>query len=69
MPYYLVTSEDTIIQVRDYLVKADSEDEAKVFVSKGVYITESKPETVDTLNSWIPTVEEITDVDNKDHDD
>lgn len=56
---FLVTKEDNVVQVTGYLVRAHDKEHAMNLVDAGMYIEETKPETVDTLSSETKTVEEI----------
>lgn len=57
--YYIITVEDQVIQITNYIVLADSEQQARQLVAKGVYAFESEREIVDTISSEIKTVEEV----------
>jgi len=57
---FLVTKEDTIVQVSTYLVRAYDEEMARSFVDSGMFIEESAPTTLETLESHTRSVEEIT---------
>jgi hypothetical protein len=57
---FLVTKEDTIIQTRTYLVRAYDENQAERYVDDGMFIEESEPSTIETLNSITGQIEEIT---------
>ena len=56
---FLVTMEDTVVQVREYVVRADSADQARANVQAGQFMFESKPTTVETVESHIQSAEEI----------
>ena len=57
---YLVTAQDTVIQCRDYVVRAESVEMAKERVREGMFITESTPETVEVIDSEIFAAEMLT---------
>lgn len=56
---FLVVKNDTVIQATTYLVRAHDCDHAKNLVDAGMYIEETKPETMDTIDSMTVIVEEI----------
>lgn len=56
---FLVVKNDTVIQATTYLVRAHDCDHAKNLVDAGMYIEETKPETVDTIESFTTNVEQI----------
>ena len=57
--FYIVTVEDHVIQITNYIVRAENEEKACDFVANGKYAFESEVEVVDTIESTIKTVEEI----------
>ena len=59
MGLFVVTVQDTVIQVREYVTRAISKNEAEMNVEHGHFMYESVPTTVDTLESEIKTIEEI----------
>lgn len=56
---FLVIKQDVVVQATSYLVRAHDEDHAKSLVDNGMYIEETKPETLDTLESETVNVTEI----------
>ena len=57
--FYVVSVEDHVIQITNYIVRAESKDQACDLVANGVYAFESEMEIVDTINSEIKSVEVI----------
>ncbi len=57
--YYIITVEDQVIQITNYIVLANSEQQARELVANGIYAFESEREIVDTISSEIKTVEEV----------
>lgn len=57
--FFTVTIEDQVIQITNYIVRADTEQQARELVAKGMYAFESEREVVDTISSEIKTVEEV----------
>lgn len=56
---YLVVTQDTVIQSREYAVYADSETDAKQKIRNGQFIIESSATTMDTLESNIIKTEKV----------
>lgn len=56
---FLVVKQDTVIQATTYLVRAADTDDALEYVEAGMYIEETKPETLDTLGTVTVSVEEV----------
>lgn len=56
---FLVVKSDTVIQATTYLVRAHDCDHAKDLIDAGMYIEETKPEVMETLESQTVSVEEI----------
>lgn len=56
---FIVVKNDTVIQATSYVVRAYDETHAKDLVNSGMYIEETKPETMDTLHSETVSVEEL----------
>lgn len=56
---FLVTKQDTVIQMTTYLVRAQDKGDALNLVDAGMYIEETKPETMDTLGTVTTGIEEI----------
>jgi hypothetical protein len=56
---FIVCVQDTEVRVREYVTMAHDESHAKSNIADGVYITESAPETVDTIETVIISCEEI----------
>ena len=61
---YILTVEDTVTQVRDYVVFAKDDEDAKVRVSRGEFVNESEATTVDTLSSEVKSIMELKTTDN-----
>lgn len=59
MPLFLVIKEDTVLQVTGYLVRANDQDHAIATVNAGMYIEETAPDTIDTLETRTVSAEEI----------
>lgn len=57
--FYLVSVEDTVIQVTTYLVRADSQAHAKTLVEQGMFAFESEREVIDTIESSVKSIEEV----------
>lgn len=57
--FYVVTVEDTVVQVTNYIVRAKDVLHARGLVTQGIYAFESEREVVDTINSEVKSVEEI----------
>ncbi len=57
---FIVTKQDTIVQMTGYLVRANDETEARDLVSAGMYIEETKTETMELLETFTASVEEVT---------
>ena len=57
--FYVVTVEDHVVQVTNYIVRAEDIDHARRLVAEGIYAFESEREVVDTIESEIKTVEAI----------
>jgi hypothetical protein len=57
--FYVVTVEDIVIQVTNYIVRATDASHARSLVTQGIYAFESEREVVDTVSSEIKTVEEV----------
>jgi hypothetical protein len=57
--FYVVTVEDTVIQVTCYVVRATGLNNASALVAQGIYAFASEAETVDTISSQIKSVEGI----------
>lgn len=57
--FYVVTVEDQVIQITNYIVRAESLENARALVAQGIYAFESEREVVDTIESEIKTVEKI----------
>lgn len=57
--FFIVSVEDQVIQITNYIVRAESAEKACDFVAQGQYAFESEIEVVDTVSSEIKTVEEI----------
>lgn len=55
--FFVVTVEDTVIQVTTYIVRAKDTGQAHSLVAEGIYAFESEREIVDTINSEIKTIE------------
>lgn len=55
--FFVVTVEDTVIQLTTYIVRADDSDHARRLVAEGIYAFESEQEVVDTIHTEIKTVE------------
>jgi hypothetical protein len=55
--FFVVTVEDTVIQITTYIVRADNEGHAHSLVAEGIYAFESEREIVDTIHSEIKTIE------------
>lgn len=58
--FYIVDIEDQIVQITSYIVRAENEDKAKEYVTKGIYMFESEREIVDTVESGIKKVEKVS---------
>jgi hypothetical protein len=56
---FLVVKTDTVIQATSYLVRAHDADHAKDLIDAGMYIEETKPETLDTIASETSQVTEL----------
>ena len=56
---FVVTKKDTVEQIREYVVRAHDPADAEAMVDGGMFIMESAPETVDTLNSYTDSVTEV----------
>jgi hypothetical protein len=56
---FIVVKNDTVIQATSYIVRAYDETHAKDLVDSGMYIEETKPETLDTIDSETVNVEEL----------
>lgn len=56
---FIVNVEDHEINMRSYIIRATSEDEAMALQAGGQYMFESKPELVELLKSDITDVSEI----------
>lgn len=57
--FYIVSVEDQVVCITNYIVRATDEEAAKELVIGGVYAFESESETVDTIESSIKSVEKI----------
>jgi hypothetical protein len=55
--FFVVSVEDTVIQLTTYIVRADDLDHARQLVAEGIYAFESEREIVDTIATEIKTVE------------
>jgi hypothetical protein len=55
--FFVVSVEDTVIQLTTYIVRADDLDHARRLVAEGIYAFESEREIVDTIATEIKTVE------------
>lgn len=58
---FLVVVQDTVLQSTGYLIRAEDENDAKACLSAGMYIEETKPEIMDTLETNIVDVTEISE--------
>ena len=56
---FVVAKTDTVEQIREYVVRAHDAADAQAMVDAGMFIMESEPETIDTLNSFTSRVSEI----------
>lgn len=56
---YVLTVQDTIVQIRDYAVLATSEDDAKRRIAEGYFLTEGTPETIDTLKTEFKAIAKV----------
>lgn len=56
---FIVVKQDTIVQMREYLVRADNPLHAEQCVNGGFFVSETEPETMELLESKTTTVEEI----------
>lgn len=59
MGLYIVTKQDTVVQVTSYIVRARDQQHAERLVNDGQYIEETKPETVDHVDTDLVSVEEL----------
>lgn len=59
MPFFIVTKEDTVVQLTDYVVQAEDIRQAEKFVDDGRFISESLTETIDTIQSKTKSVVEL----------
>lgn len=57
--FFIVSVEDQVIQITNYIVRAEDAEKACDLVANGMYAFESEVEIVDTIASEIKTVEEI----------
>lgn len=57
--FYVVSVEDHVIQITNYIVRADSKEKACDLVANGIYAFESEMEIVDTISSEIKSVEVV----------
>lgn len=57
--FFIVTVEDHVIQITNYVVKAKDEKSARSYINKGMYAFESEVEVVDTISSEVKNVEEL----------
>jgi hypothetical protein len=58
---FLVVVQDTVLQATGYLIRAADEDDARSCLAAGMYIEETKPEILDTLDTNIVDVTEISE--------
>lgn len=56
---FLVVKTDTVVQSTSYLVRAHDETHAKDLVDAGMYIEETRPETLENLDSETTQVVEL----------
>lgn len=61
MPFFIVTKQDTVIQLTDYVVQAEDLRHAEKLVDNGCFISESITETIDTVESQTKSVVELTE--------
>lgn len=57
---FFVTVRDTIEQVTTYIVRAESNEEAETLIEAGIYMEQSAPETIDTIDSTVMSVGKIS---------
>lgn len=55
--FFIVTVQDQVIQITDYIVRAKDIEEAKKFVYDGIFAFESSSEVIDTIESSVKSVE------------
>lgn len=48
---FIITMEDTVIQIRDYVVKAPNLEQAQANVASGIFLNEGTPETIDATGA------------------
>ena len=53
---YILTVEDTITQVRDYVVFAKDDTDARERILRGEFVSESEATTTDTLRSEVKSI-------------
>lgn len=56
---YIVAKQDTVVQMREYLVRARSKEHAQKCVDQGLFLCETEAETMDTLASKTTACEQI----------
>ena len=59
MKLFVVTMEDTIVQIRDYVVLADDQAHAENKIEHGEFLNEGTPETIGTMQSGFKAIVEI----------
>lgn len=57
--FFVVSVEDTVVQLTTYLVRANDSEHARALMEKGMFAFESDQETIDTIESEIKSVEEL----------
>ena len=58
---FLVVVQDTVLQSTGYLIRAQDEDDARALQAAGMYIEETRPEVMDTLESSVVDVTEVSE--------
>ena len=57
---YILTIEDRVVQVRDYVVFAKDDEDAKAKVLRGEFVSESESTTVDTERTEVKSIMLLT---------
>jgi hypothetical protein len=61
MPFYIVVKQDTVLQITEYVVRAEDPKHAAKCVDNGMFVCESAVEIVDVVDTDTVSVTELVE--------